>query len=133
MRFEAQRNDLNEKVMKLSDESYHLLKSWSQVVEIIQILDKDKVLVKTSREGEYIVIVDKKINIEDLRPSLRVTLGSGMRIDRILLNRVDPLISLIRVENVLDATYDMVGGLDQQIKEMREVIELPIKHPEIQI
>ena len=56
-----------------------------------------------------------------------------MRIDRILLNRVDPLISLIRVENVLDATYDMVGGLDQQIKEMREVIELPIKHPEIQI
>ena len=56
-----------------------------------------------------------------------------MRIDRILLNRVDPLISLIRVENVLDAAYDMVGGLDQQIKEMREVIELPIKHPEIQI
>jgi 26S proteasome regulatory subunit T6 len=77
LRFEAQINDLNEKVMKLSDESYHLLKSWSQIVEIIQILDKDKVLVKTSREGEYIVIVDKKINIEDLRPSLRVTLGSG--------------------------------------------------------
>ena len=30
-----------------------------------------------------------------------------------------------------DSTYDMVGGLDQQIKEVKEVIELPIKHPEI--
>jgi len=25
----------------------------------------------------------------------------------------------------------MIGGLDQQIKEVKEVIELPIKHPEI--
>jgi len=39
---------------------------------------------------------------------------------------VDPLVSLMRVEKVPDATYDMVGGLDKQIKEIREVIELPI-------
>merc|ERR1712010_265794 len=28
-------------------------------------------------------------------------------------------------------TYDMIGGLKQQVKEVKEVIELPIKHPEI--
>ena len=32
---------------------------------------------------------------------------------------------------VPDATYDMVGGLDKQIQELKEVIELPIKHPEL--
>ena len=37
----------------------------------------------------------------------------------------------MRVEKVPDATYDSVGGLDKQIKEIREVIELPIKHPEV--
>jgi 26S proteasome regulatory subunit T6 len=37
----------------------------------------------------------------------------------------------MRVEAVPDATYEMVGGLNKQIKEMKEVIELPIKHPEI--
>ncbi len=47
------------------------------------------------------------------------------------LPQVDPLISLMRVEKVPDATYDMVGGLDKQIKEIKEVIELPIKHPEL--
>lgn len=37
----------------------------------------------------------------------------------------------MRVEKVPDSTYDMVGGLDKQIKEIKEVIELPIKHPEL--
>jgi 26S proteasome regulatory subunit T6 len=32
---------------------------------------------------------------------------------------------------VPDSTYDMVGGLDKQIKEIKEVIELPVKHPEL--
>ncbi|CAC5401901.1 PSMC5 [Mytilus coruscus] len=44
---------------------------------------------------------------------------------------VDPLVSLMMVEKVPDSTYEMVGGLDKQIKEIKEVIELPVKHPEL--
>jgi len=50
---------------------------------------------------------------------------------KILPNKVDPLVSLMRVEKVPDSTYDMVGGLDKQVKAIKEVIELPIKHPEL--
>ena len=39
----------------------------------------------------------------------------------LLPTRVDPLVSLMKVEKVPDSTYDMVGGLDQQIKEIKEV------------
>lgn len=39
--------------------------------------------------------------------------------------------NLMKVEKVPDSTYDMIGGLDKQIREVKEVIELPIKHPEI--
>ena len=131
MRLQAQRNDLNEKVIKIREELRHLLKPRNEVGEVIKILGKDKVLIKTSSDGKYIVKVDSKINIEDLRPNLRVTIGEGKKINRILPNRVDPLVSLMRVEKVPDATYDMVGGLDKQINEIREVIELPIKHPEV--
>ena len=35
------------------------------------------------------------------------------------------------VDKVPDSTYEMVGELDKQIKEIKEVIELPIKHPEL--
>ena len=47
------------------------------------------------------------------------------------LSQVDPLVSLMMVEKVPDSTYDMVGGLDKQVKEIKEVIELPVKHPEL--
>lgn len=39
--------------------------------------------------------------------------------------------SLMMVEKVPDSTYEMIGGLDKQIKEIKEVIELPVKHPEL--
>merc|ERR1712039_911667 len=35
------------------------------------------------------------------------------------------------VEKVPDSTYEMVGGLQKQIKEIKEVIELGLKHPEL--
>ena len=50
---------------------------------------------------------------------------------KILPTKVDPLVSLMKVEKVPDSTYDMVGGLDKQIEEVKDVIELPIKHPEL--
>jgi len=50
---------------------------------------------------------------------------------KLLPTKVDPLVSLMRVEKVPDATYEMVGGLAKQIVEIKEVIELPIKHPEL--
>ena len=38
-----------------------------------------------------------------------------------LPSKVDPLVNLMKVEKVPDSTYDMIGGLDQQIKEIKEV------------
>ncbi|XXG62746.1 hypothetical protein AAC387_Pa05g1059 [Persea americana] len=49
----------------------------------------------------------------------------------ILPSKVGPTSNLIKVEKVPDSTYDMIDGLDQQIEEIKEVIELPIKHPEL--
>jgi len=37
------------------------------------------------------------------------------------------------VEKVPDSTYEMVGGLQKQIKEIKEVIELPVKHPGVNV
>jgi 26S proteasome regulatory subunit T6 len=133
MRLQAQRNELNDSVLKLREEVKHLLKSSGVVAEDIKVQGKETVLVKTSSEGKLIVKVDKSIKIEDLSTNTRVTLKSEekLKINRILPSRVDPLVSLMRVEKVPDSTYDSVGGLEEQIKEVREVIELPIKHPEI--
>lgn len=79
-----------------------------------------------------VVDVDSEIDVNTLKPALRVALRSdSYTLHKVLPNKVDPLVSLMMVEKVPDSTYEMVGGLDKQIKEIKEVIELPVKHPEL--
>merc|ERR1712054_255291 len=91
-----------------------------------------KVLVKVHPEGKYVVDIDKSIDIAKLNVNDRVALrNDSYALHLVLPSKVDPLVSLMKVEKVPDSTYDMVGGLDKQIREIKEVIELPIKHPEL--
>ena len=91
-----------------------------------------QVLVKVHPEGKYVVDLDKGIDVAEVTPGARVALRNDSYVLHFLLpTKVDPLVSLMKVEKVPDSTYDMVGGLDQQIKEIKEVIELPIRHPEL--
>jgi 26S proteasome regulatory subunit T6 len=79
-----------------------------------------------------VVDIAADIDITTIKPTLRVALRSdSYTLHKILPNKVDPLVSLMMVEKVPDSTYEMVGGLDKQIKEIKEVIELPVKHPEL--
>jgi len=95
-------------------------------------MGKSKVLVKVHPEGKYVVDIDKSIDSTKITPGARVALRNDSYALHLLLpTKVDPLVSLMKVEKVPDSTYDMVGGLDRQIKEIKEVIELPIKHPEL--
>ena len=131
-RLEAQRNEMNTKVKDLKEELYKLLEPSSQVGEVCKMMGKKKCLVKVGGEGKSVVDVDKKIDVKDLVPNTRVALREGsMLLHKLMPSKVDPLVSLMKVEKVPDSTYDMIGGLDQQVKEVKEVIELPIKHPEI--
>ncbi len=131
-RLEAQRNEMNEAVKHLKEEIYLLMESGSHVGEVVKIMGRDKALVKMGQEGKYVVDINKKIDQSELKANTRVALKDrSYELHEILSTKVDALVSLMKVEKVPDPTYDMVGGLDQQIKEVKEVIELPIKHPEI--
>ncbi|RID68765.1 hypothetical protein BRARA_C00904 [Brassica rapa] len=131
-RLEAQRNDLNSRVRMLREELQLLQEPGSYVGEVVKVMGKNKVLVKVHPEGKYVVDIDKSIDITKLTPSTRVALRNDSYVLHLVLpSKVDPLVNLMKVEKVPDSTYDMIGGLDQQIKEIKEVIELPIKHPEL--
>merc|ERR1711862_558741 len=131
-RLEAQRNDWNSRVRSLREELQLLMEPGSYVGEVVKLMGKNKVLVKVNPEGKYVVDLDKNVDISKVTPTTRVALrNDSYTLHKILPNKVDPLVSLMKVEKVPDSTYDMVGGLDKQIKEIKEVIELPIKHPEL--
>eukprot|EP00793_Prasinoderma_coloniale_P000569 PRCOL_00003717-RA len=131
-RLEAQRNELNTKVRMLREEVGLLQEPGSYVGEVVKLMGKKKVLVKVHPEGKYVVDLDKDIDPAKVTPTTRVALRNDSYALHLLLpSKVDPLVSLMKVEKVPDSTYDMIGGLDRQVKEIKEVIELPIKHPEL--
>jgi 26S proteasome regulatory subunit T6 len=123
---------MNSAVKSLKEEIELLQQAGSYVGEVVKLMGKDKALVKIGQEGKYLVDIDKKIDQKQLKVNIRVALKSDSYIlHEILPSKVDALVSLMKVEKVPDSTYDMVGGLDEQITQVKEVIELPIKHPEI--
>ena len=131
-RLEAQRNDLNSQVRSLREELAELQESAAHVGEVVKPMGKEKIMVKISHEGKFIVNLDKGIKPEDCKPNTRVALkANSYLLYKILPTKVDPIVSLMKVEKVPDSTYDMIGGLDKQIEEVKDVIELPIKHPEL--
>jgi len=133
LRLEAQRNILNAQVRALKEEIQRLQEPPANVGEVVRMMSKERALVKMHPDGKYAVDVDKKLATSDsLKVGTRVALRSDTyKLFKALPSKVDPLVSLMMVEKVPDATYDMIGGLDNQIKEIKEVIELPIRHPEL--
>ncbi len=104
----------------------------SYIGEVVKVMGKTKVLVKAHPDGKYVVDFDKSIDVAKLTPGVRVALkNDSYALHYVLPSMIDPLVSLMKVEKVPYSTFDMIGGLDQQVKEIKEVVELPIKHPEL--
>ncbi|KAF9762535.1 26S proteasome regulatory subunit 8 like protein [Nosema granulosis] len=129
---EQRRSEINKQVRMLREEISIVQEPSSNVGTVVEKMGNNRVLVKTNPDGKYLVKVESHIDYNDLKPGVRVALRSdSYEVHRILPAKVDPLVSLMMVEKVPDSTYSMIGGLEEQIKEIREVIELPIKHPEL--
>ena len=110
-RLTAQRNSLNARVRALREELHELQEPGSYVGEVVKAMSQTKILVKVNPEGKYVVDLGKGIDINDVKPNIRVALrNDSYELHKILPTKVDPLVSLMKVEKVPDSTYDMVGG-----------------------
>lgn len=129
---EQERESLNTQVRALKDEIRIVQEPSSYVGTISEKMGNRQVLVKTNPDGKFLSKVESHVNYDELKAGVRVALRSDTyEVHRILPMKIDPLVSLMMVEKIPDSTYNMIGGLDEQIKEIQEVIELPIKHPEL--
>lgn len=109
------------------------LQSVGQIIgELLTKLEEEKYIVKASSGPRYVVTVRPKINKEKLKPGARVSLDmTTLTIMRILPKEVDPMVYSMSAEDPGKISYNEVGGLNEQIRQMREVIELPLTNPEL--
>ncbi|EGF83039.1 hypothetical protein BATDEDRAFT_33940 [Batrachochytrium dendrobatidis JAM81] len=122
-----------EKSLDKSEDDIKALQSVGQIIgEVLKQLDHEKFIVKASSGPRYVVGCREKVQKDKLKQGVRVALDmTTLTIMRILPREVDPLVYNMSAEDPGDVTFAGVGGLGEQIRELREVIELPLLNPEL--
>ncbi|KAJ3339588.1 26S proteasome subunit rpt4 [Gonapodya sp. JEL0774] len=122
-----------EKDFEKSEDDIKALQSVGQIIgEVLKQLDEERFIVKASSGPRYVVGCRNRVPKHKLKQNVRVALDmTTLTIMRILPREVDPLVYNMSMESPGDATFAGIGGLGEQIRELREVIELPLINPEL--
>lgn len=116
-----------------SENDIKALQSVGQIIgEVMKQIDEDKFIIKSSNGPRYIVGCRSRLDKSKLVQGTRVALDmTTLTIMRRLPREVDPLVHNMSMEDPGNVSFDEVGGLSDQIRELREVIELPLMNPEL--
>lgn len=122
---------LQNKVMLLNGELNRLKSPPLIVGTIIDHLEED-VVVSTSGGPSFVVKVLSNIERKDLEIGTRVSLNKDtMTVIGLLPSSKDPLVGSAEMEERPDVGFTDVGGLEEQIRELKEVVELPLVKPDL--
>lgn len=103
-----------------------------QVANLEEIIDDEHAIVAPQNGLEYYVpmlsIVDKDL----LEPGCSVLLKHQRNtVVGILSDETDPMVSVMKIEKAPNETYADIGGLEEQVREIKEAVELPLTNPEL--
>jgi 26S proteasome regulatory subunit T2 len=97
-----------------------------------ELIDDNHCIVSSSVGPEYYVNILSSVNQDLLEPGSSVLLhNKTMSVVGILSDDTDPMVSVMKVEKAPLETYADIGGLEEQIQEIKEAVELPLAHPEL--
>ncbi|KAJ5075395.1 26s protease regulatory subunit s10b [Anaeramoeba ignava] len=134
-RVKDQRKEVNKQnnEYEKSERDLKNLQSVGQIIgHVLRRLDEDRYIVKSSTGPRYVVGCRNRVDKSELELGTRVALDMmTMTIMRPLPREVDPFVFKMLHEDPGQIKYSDVGGLSSQIRELREVVELPLKNPEI--
>ncbi len=99
---------------------------------ITEVLDDHRMTVKSSTGPSFLVNYSKFLDEKLLVPGSRVALNQQtFGIVEVLPSEKDANVSGMEIETKPDITYEQIGGLEEQIREVKETVELPLTEPEL--
>lgn len=100
-----------------------------QIASVLELVGDERVLVAGEAGQEHLLVLAGPLRHGNLRPgdSLVVDLRAGVALERVVRSDVEQLLT----PEIPETTYEDIGGLDEQIQQVRDAIELPFTHPEL--
>ena len=96
------------------------------------VLPDNRVVVKSSTGPDFVVGVSTYCPIEELVPGARVSLNKqSLSVMNVLPSALDPVVTGAEILEKPSVTYDDIGGLKEQMLELREAVEDPLMRPEL--
>eukprot|EP01038_Epipyxis_sp_PR26KG_P015174 gene15174-20440_t len=90
-----------------------------------------KYVINIRQIAKFVVGLGEKVSPTDVDEGMRVGVDRTKYAIQIPLPpKIDPTVSLMEVEDKPDVTYDDVGGSKKALEQLREVVEIPLLHPE---
>lgn len=100
--------------------------------DVLKQMDDERFIVKASSGPRYVVGCRTKLDKSKLKQGTRVALDmTTLTIMRPMPREVDPTVFNMLTEESKNIDFSEIGGLNDQIRELREVIELPLTNPEL--
>ncbi len=129
---ESERIRFEREVRRLRSEIERLRSPPLIVGTVSDILDDGRVVVKSSTGPKFLVNVSQYVNHSDLKPGARVAMNQQtLAVVSVLPTPKDPTVYGFEIEERPMVSYADIGGLDRQIEEVREAVELPLLKPEL--
>ena len=127
-----QKNTLQKQLEMAKSEITKLTREPLLVGTLGEVLEGEQAIVRSSNGPSFIVNISPDINLADLVPGKRVILNQRtLSLVKVISSAIDPLVKFMEVDERPKETYKDIGGLEEQILELTESIELSLKSPEL--
>ncbi|EKC99535.1 endopeptidase [Trichosporon asahii var. asahii CBS 8904] len=97
-----------------------------------EIIDDDHAIVSSGNGPEFYVGIMSFVDKDLLEPGCSVLLHHKTHaVVGVLADDTDPMVSVMKLDKAPTESYADIGGLETQIQEIKESVELPLTHPEL--
>jgi proteasome regulatory subunit len=129
---EQQKIRYEREIRKLKSEIEQLRSPPLVIGTITDVVDPHKIIVRSSAGPRFLVRPSNFIELDSLKPGVRCSLNQqSLAIVDVLPQSFDAQIYGMEVIDSPRETYSDIGGLEIQIHEIQEAVELPLKKPEL--
>ncbi|QSZ68261.1 AAA family ATPase [Methanofollis aquaemaris] len=122
---------LQKEVNQLRRENNQLKRVPLFVAAVVDKLDDGEVYLRQQGNNqEYITRVNPELYAE-LKTGMKVAVNNALSIVKTVGTIYDARVRVMELESVPDITFEQIGGLKEEIEEVREAVEYPLTRPEI--
>jgi 26S proteasome regulatory subunit T1 len=120
----------------IGDKSLLMSEQTLQVARVTRIINAGtanaQYMINVKQVAKYVVGLGERVSPTDIEDGMRVGIDRSAKyqIQLPLPPKIDPSVTMMTVEEKPDVTYADVGGCTTQIQKIREVVEVPLLHPE---